>query len=211
MSQTKRKKAEPRNLGDFGTANKQKPETKTVQELIELVCLRCSGSGHVPTQETANAILKSKWISEAKHRKGLAEKDKEIKKLMDENQAVWDKYNADLIEFLDENKQLKAVRDALGRSNKNALADRNRYIKRLEAIRKHYEKFPKWQEGILSWTQELGVLLSEPKSEKANNCEYAIRNEWGPTLDCYHPEGDGYCSQDNCPKNVKPKGEAETK
>ena len=44
----------------------RKPEeAKTVQELIELVCLRCSGSGHVPKAETVKAILKSKWGSEA--------------------------------------------------------------------------------------------------------------------------------------------------
>jgi hypothetical protein len=81
---------------------------------------------------------------------------------------------------------------------------------RLEAIRQWREKYKDKPVGVWAMS-ELGVLLSEPKSEKANNCEYAIRNEWGPTLDCYHPEGDGYCSQDNCPKNVKPKGEVETK
>jgi len=184
----------------------KKPETKTVQELIELVCLRCSGSGHVPTKEIVDAILKSRWVSEAEH-----------------------------LKLQEENTQLKAVRDALGRSNKNALADRNTFIKkaevlegrledygkclwkavqgdfeflwkeygeedasklsedaqklkqmlhavvksvgltrlselqkRLEAIKQHYERFiyPIENNAFTEkWLVELGVLLSEPKSE----------------------------------------------
>ena len=159
----KQKKAEPRNLGDFGTANKQKPETKTVQELIELVCLRCSGSGHVPTQETANAILKSKWISEAKHRKGLVEKDKQIKRLNGKigklaNDSAYDTHD----KRLDYEAELKRVEKLSGIIA--VLEGENAKLReRLEAIKAHYERrgcYTTRTKNSGVWMEELGVLLS---------------------------------------------------
>ena len=36
------------------------------------------------------------------------------------------------------------------------------------------------------------------------SCEYACRNEWGPAIDCAHPDWErfnvGYCDKENCPK-----------
>jgi hypothetical protein len=37
--------------------------------------------------------------------------------------------------------------------------------------------------------------------DKSKKCEFASKNEWGPTTDCKHPKGDGFCSEDNCPKD----------
>lgn len=37
----------------------------------------------------------------------------------------------------------------------------------------------------------------------AKDCEYAGKNEWGPTTDCNNPKGDGFCSLHHCPKDQK--------
>ena len=95
MSQTKRKKAEP--------------ETKTVQELIELVCLRCSGSGHVPTKEIVDAILKSRWVSEVEHIKSMEEFGKQNEALA----KVCGDLKEETVRLENENKNLRIDNQSL--------------------------------------------------------------------------------------------------
>jgi len=235
MSQTKRKKAEP-------------SETKTFTSLEIVHYLRNSIG---KAQEIAE---KERWVSEAERNK-LQEEVRLAKIAFYATKQL-------ILKLQGEIEQLKAVRDALGKSNKNALEDRDTFIKRaevlegriekavqgdfeflwkeygeeddsklsedakklkqmlhavvksvgltrlselqkrLEEIRKHYEKLPSWGEArqkstatnkveeeqipahlILidmwnAWARELGVLLSEPKEldQKTRESHDGFRN-----------------------------------
>jgi hypothetical protein len=160
---------------------KAEPETKTVQELIELVCLRCSGSGHVPTKEIVDAILKSRWVSEVEHIKSMEEFGKQ-------NEALAKVcYNL--------SKRLEAIKEAvefmvLGRIPEQEDTEYD------EGYSKGYYDA---KDQIKDRLREFGVLLSEPKNEKFRCDKFG---------DCNMSDACQQCpSNEECSRETRERGE----
>ncbi len=92
---------------------KAEPQAKTVQELIDPICLACSGCGHVPKRETINAILKSQFVSLAEYKRLRTERNELSLKVailhrnLEETKGENNALETRNIGLEDENKQLK--------------------------------------------------------------------------------------------------------
>ena len=162
VSQTKRKvkirqhiaqlhiKTQAVNCPNF-KRKKAETKTKTVAQLVYTCktlrntryCKACMGKCEYDDEPT----FLGRWVSEAEHARVKGEIEMKIIKIEALQLAIMTIYNPRIKILVGENaklktevEQLKAVRDALGKSNKNALADRNTFIKKVEVLEGRIEK-----------------------------------------------------------------------
>jgi len=176
MSQTKRKvkirqhiaqlhiKTQAVNCPNFKRKKAEPSETKTFKQLNnELVALL-----NTCDLEEIDAFEKSMWVSEAERNKLQGIIEMKTIKIEALQLAIMTIYNPRIKILVGENaklktevEQLKAVRDALGISNKNALADRNTFIKKAEGFEGENAK-------LLKRIEKLYRLNAEIHTERSN-------------------------------------------
>ena len=147
MSQTKRKKAETK--------------TKTVAQLVYTCktlrntryCKACMGKCEYDDEPT----FLGRWVSEVEYTKSMEEYGKQNEALA---KVCYDQ-QVNISELQTEVEQLKAVRDALGISNKKALEDRNTFIKKAEGFEGENAK-------LLKRIEKLYRLNAEIHTERSN-------------------------------------------